>query len=56
MYLELTAVRKMYDEDNGVKQIDLAVEKGMLLTLLGPSGCGKTTLLNLLGGFLKPDA
>ena len=55
MYLELTGVRKMYDEDNGVKQIDLAVEKGMLLTLLGPSGCGKTTLLNLLGGFLKPD-
>lgn len=54
MYLELTGVRKMYDEDNGVKQIDLAVEKGMLLTLLGPSGCGKTTLLNLLGGFLKP--
>ena len=46
----------MYDEDNGVKHIDLAVEKGMLLTLLGPSGCGKTTLLNLLGGFLKPDA
>ena len=56
MYLELTGVRKMYDEDNGVKYIDLAVEKGMLLTLLGPSGCGKTTLLNLLGGFLKPDA
>lgn len=56
MYLELTGVRKMYDEDNGVKHIDLAVEKGMLLTLLGPSGCGKTTLLNLLGGFLKPDA
>ena len=26
MYLELTGVRKMYDEDNGVKQIDLAVE------------------------------
>ena len=56
MYLELTGVRKMYDKDIGVKHIDLAVEKGMILTLLGPSGCGKTTLLNLLGGFLKPDA
>ena len=41
MYLELTGVRKMYDEDNGVKQIDLAVEKGMLLTLLGPSDAEK---------------
>ena len=48
MYLELTGVRKMYDEDNGVKQIDLAVEKGMLMTLLGPSGCGKSTLLKSL--------
>ena len=38
MYLELTGVRKMYDEDNGLKQIDLSVEKGMLMTLLGPSG------------------
>lgn len=56
MYLELTGIRKMYDEDNGVKHIDLVVEKGTILTLLGPSGCGKTTLLNLLGGFLKPDA
>jgi len=23
--------------------------------ILGPSGCGKTTLLNMLGGLLKPD-
>lgn len=56
MYLELTGLKKMYDEENGVKGIDLSVEKGKILTLLGPSGCGKTTLLNLLGGFLKPDA
>lgn len=56
MYLEMTGLRKMYDENNGVREINLTVEQGTILTLLGPSGCGKTTLLNLLGGFLQPDA
>ena len=34
MYLELTGVRKMYDEDNELKQIDPGGGRGMLLTLL----------------------
>jgi ABC-type Fe3+/spermidine/putrescine transport system ATPase subunit len=32
------------------------VAPGEFVALLGPSGCGKTTLLNLIGGFLEPDA
>ena len=28
----------------------------LLYTSIGPSGCGKTTLLNLIQGFLQPDA
>jgi NitT/TauT family transport system ATP-binding protein len=34
--------------------VDLECREGEFLCLLGPSGCGKTTLLNVLGGFLKP--
>ncbi|MBI4590330.1 MAG: ABC transporter ATP-binding protein [Candidatus Rokubacteria bacterium] len=34
----------------------MEVEKGEFLTLLGPSGCGKTTILQLIAGFLVPDA
>jgi ABC-type Fe3+/spermidine/putrescine transport system ATPase subunit len=39
-----------------VDAIDLAVAKGEFVTLLGPSGCGKTTTLNMIAGFLAPDA
>lgn len=56
MFLEIKNVTKMFDEKNGVREINLSVEKGEFITLLGPSGCGKTTLLNLIGGFLTVDS
>lgn len=56
MYLQLNHLKKLYDENNGVKELTLSVEKGEFITLLGPSGCGKTTTLNMLGGFLKADS
>lgn len=37
-----------------LKDINLHLKKGELLSVLGPSGCGKTTLLNILAGFLAP--
>lgn len=55
MILELKNLTKMYDDENGVMNFNLKVERGAFITLLGPSGCGKTTTLNLIGGFLKPD-
>ncbi|MGA1346434.1 MAG: ABC transporter ATP-binding protein [Ilumatobacteraceae bacterium] len=36
-----------------VDEVDLALERGELLTLVGPSGCGKSTLLRLIAG-LEP--
>jgi ABC-type Fe3+/spermidine/putrescine transport system ATPase subunit len=37
-----------------VKDVDLDVVPGELLTLLGPSGCGKTTTLRMIAGFEQP--
>lgn len=39
-----------------VRDIDLEVRPGELLTLLGPSGCGKTTTLRMIAGFQDPSA
>jgi putative ABC transport system ATP-binding protein len=57
--LELGAVSKRYrdgDRDRWVlRDLDLAIERGISLAVTGPSGCGKTTLLNLLAALLLPD-
>ncbi|MGH7263674.1 MAG: ABC transporter ATP-binding protein [Candidatus Rokuibacteriota bacterium] len=39
-----------------VRDLDLEVRHGEVVSLLGPSGCGKTTTLRLVAGFLTPDA
>src|SRR6516165_9000572 len=36
--------------------IDLALAPGARVALIGPNGAGKTTFVNLLTGFLEPDA
>ncbi len=48
--LELKKVKKSYDGTTVLKNIDLKIDKGEIVSILGPSGCGKTTLLNLILG------
>src|SRR3954470_13692608 len=37
-----------------VDAVSLDVRQGEFVSIIGPSGCGKTTLLNVVGGFVKP--
>jgi len=50
----------MQDRNRGeiiaVRNIDLEVRPGDLMTLLGPSGCGKTTTLRMIAGFQAPSS
>src|SRR5690349_11536375 len=54
--VQLDGVTKRFGSVTAVADTWLKVRRGEFLTLLGPSGCGKTTLLNLIAGFLEPDA
>jgi multiple sugar transport system ATP-binding protein len=47
-------VAKSFGSTDVLRDVDLSIEEGELVTLVGPSGCGKSTLLNLLAGFERP--
>jgi branched-chain amino acid transport system ATP-binding protein len=36
--------------------VSFAARPGQITSLIGPNGAGKTTVLNMLGGFYRPDA
>jgi len=39
-----------------LKGITLPIRRGSVTAIMGGSGCGKTTLLNLIGGQIKPNS
>ena len=49
-YIRFENVNKSFGNNHVLKDINLEIEKGELVTLLGPSGCGKSTLLRCLSG------
>jgi len=61
-YLSLQKVTKVFakrgetGEVTAVRDADLEIQKGELVTLLGPSGCGKTTTLRMIAGFEFPTS
>ena len=52
--LELRNVEYEILRDKVVRNFNLKVEKGEVVTLFGPSGCGKTTILRLISGLNEP--
>ena len=56
-FMSLKNIDVWYDKKNNVlKELNLDIEKGELISLLGPSGCGKTTTLRVVAGFIEPKA
>lgn len=56
MSIEIKNLNKDFGEFHALKNINLKVEKGQLVSLLGPSGCGKTTLLRIIAGLEFADS
>ncbi|HET7615727.1 MAG TPA: betaine/proline/choline family ABC transporter ATP-binding protein, partial [Bacillales bacterium] len=50
-------VGKVYaDGTEALKNINLRVREGELLTLIGPSGCGKTTTMKMINRLIEPSS
>lgn len=54
--IELQGVTKSFGSLQVLKEIDLTITKGEVVSIVGPSGAGKTTLLQLMGTLDKPDS
>ncbi|KJB87730.1 spermidine/putrescine ABC transporter ATP-binding protein [Paenibacillus sp. E194] len=51
--LSLQNISVAYEKNLILKDFNLSLNEGELISLLGPSGCGKTTTLRLIAGFLE---
>lgn len=55
MYLSVKGLAKSFGENEVLKNIDVEIEKGKVLSIIGPSGSGKTTLLRCLNALEQPN-
>lgn len=54
--LNIKDLSKSFDNKEILKNINLDIEQGKIVSLLGLSGSGKSTLLNLIAGFEEADS
>ncbi len=54
--LEAKGISKHYGHLHVLKQIDVQIGRGEIVSIVGSSGAGKSTLLHILGTLDKPDA
>lgn len=55
MALQIDNLNKKYDEISLFRDFSISFTESIITCILGPSGCGKTTLLNIIGGIIRPD-
>lgn len=53
--LELKHIAKSFFGIPALKDVNIELKKGELLSLIGENGAGKSTMMNIVGGVLKPD-
>ncbi|MBF0491127.1 MAG: ABC transporter ATP-binding protein [Candidatus Omnitrophica bacterium] len=59
MLIEAKGINKTYKEADYIlhvlRDVDLTIEAGQVVSIIGPSGAGKSTLLHILGGLDVPS-
>ncbi|TCJ04031.1 ABC transporter ATP-binding protein [Cytobacillus praedii] len=53
--LKVSCIHAFYGNIQVLKNIDLQVEEGSIVTILGANGAGKTTTMKTVAGLLKPQ-
>ena len=56
MTLDIKGVHKWFAGQHVLRGVDLTVDSGEFVSLIGHSCCGNSTLLNVVGGLVRPDA
>jgi branched-chain amino acid transport system ATP-binding protein len=54
--LELRDISVFYGEIQALREVNLHVQEGEIVTLIGSNGAGKTTALKTISGILKPKS
>jgi len=54
--LRATGVEKRFGAVVAASEINLSIDSGERVSLIGSNGAGKTTFVNMITGYLKPDA
>lgn len=54
--IDIKNITKSFGNLQVLKDINLHINKGEVVSIVGPSGAGKTTLLQIIGTLDKPDS
>lgn len=54
-YVTIENIKKEFNGQTVLHDLNLSFKEGEFITLLGPSGCGKSTLLRILAGLITPE-
>lgn len=54
--VKIVNLTKQFNNIDILKNINIEINQGELITLLGKSGCGKSTTLKLIAGLMNPDS
>ena len=54
--LEVSGVSIAFGGIKAATDVSFAAESGQITSVIGPNGAGKTTVLNVIGGFYRPDS
>lgn len=54
--VKIVNLTKQFNNIDILKNINIEINQGELITLLGKSGCGKSTTLKLIAGLTNPDS